>query len=402
LTVDICIVGGGLVGLTAALAFAAQGRSVCLLEAVDLDMDDPARLDARSLALSHSSMQIYRALGLAQAVDAASSAIRHIHVSSAGHFGVSRLAAADLGLASMGQVIEYHLLLKLLLQAVRAHAAINLISPASFVSLQQDESGVELSYQIGDEQDELSCALLVVADGANSSVREFLEINASLRDFGQSAIIANVQIETDGDGVAYERFTGHGPLAMLPLPQRRYALVWSNKPERAQALLNLSNDEFTQALYCDFGYRLGYFSALGERSLFPLRLTRSDELVQGRCVFIGNAANTLHPVAGQGLNLALRDIAALYDLMREQDLPGEAFGACLAGYPARRKHDQNATVKLSSSLVRLFSNDYPVLNHARAAGLAALDVCPLLKQEFSWLGMGFGSGSSSLMRGVAI
>ncbi len=402
MAVDVCIVGGGLVGLTAALAFAAQGRSVCLLEAVDLEMDDPARLDARSLALSHSSMQIYRALGLAQAIDAASSAIRHIHVSSAGHFGVSRLAAADLGLASMGQVIEYHLLLKQLLQAVRAHAAINLISPASFVSLQQDESAVVLTYQVGNVQHELSSALLVVADGANSSVREFLGIGAALRDFGQSAIIANVQIEADADGVAYERFTRHGPLAMLPLPQRRYALVWSNEPERAQALLNLSNDEFTQALYRDFGYRLGYFSALGERSLFPLRLTRSDELVQGRCVFIGNAANTLHPVAGQGLNLALRDIAALYDLMRRQDLQDEAFGARLADYPARRKRDQNATVKLSSSLVRLFSNDYPVLGHARAAGLAMLDVCPLLKQEFSWLGMGFGSGSSSLMRGVAI
>ncbi len=401
MAVDICIVGGGLVGLTAALAFAVQGRSVCLLEAVDLEMDDPARLDARSLALSHSSMQIYRALGLAQAIDAASSAIRHIHVSSAGHFGVSRLAASDLGLGSMGQVIEYHLLLKLLLQAVRRHAAIELISPARFVSMRQDERGVQLTYRVGDAQHESSSAVLVVADGANSSVREFLDIKPTVRDFGQSAIIANVQIDTDGNAVAYERFTHHGPLAMLPLPQRRYALVWSNKPERAQTLLNMSNDEFTQALYRDFGYRLGYFSALGERSLFPLRLTRSDELAQGRCVFIGNAANTLHPVAGQGLNLALRDIAALYDQVYEQDLWAEAFRTRLADYPARRKKDHNATVNLSSSLVRLFSNDYPLLKHVRAAGLAMLDVCPLMKQEFSWLGMGFGSGCSSLMRGEA-
>jgi 2-octaprenyl-6-methoxyphenol hydroxylase len=397
---DICIVGGGLVGLTAALALAAQGRTVTLLEAADLAVDDPARLDARSLALSHSSMQIFRSLGLGQAVADASAAIRHIHVSSAGHFGVTRLAADDIGLAAMGQVVEYHVLLRLLLEAVRDNETIRLISPASVESLSQDDAVAELVYRDGDQQQTIKAGLVLVADGANSPLREFLDIPASSHDFGQSAIIANVQIEHDGEGVAYERFTSRGPLAMLPLPDRRYALVWTNPPERARSLMQCSAENFRRELHKAFGYRLGEFPAMGERALFPLRLTRTGQLVAGRCVFIGNAANTLHPVAGQGLNLALRDIAALYDLLHERSLGDDNFIEILAEYPARRRQDHNATVNLSSSLVRLFSNDLPLLNHARAAGLAALDLCPTLKREFSWLGMGFGSGCSSLMRGA--
>jgi 2-octaprenyl-6-methoxyphenol hydroxylase len=399
LAADICIVGGGLVGLTAALAFAAQGRSVVLIEAIDPEINEPARLDARSLALSHSSMQIYRSLGLASRVEAASAAIRHIHVSSAGRFGVTRLAADDMGLSAMGQVIEYHVLWQLLVDALRANDAIRLISPASVVAISSDEKGVNIEYSADKARDSLSASLVVAADGANSPLREMLGIGANVRDFGQSAIIANVQVEGKASGVAYERFTASGPLASLPLPDSRYALVWSNRPERAQALMQMGDDEFIGALHKNFGYRLGQFKAVGQRAVFPLKMTRAEELVSERVVIIGNAANTLHPVAGQGLNLALRDIAALFDLVKGRDLQGDDLPSHLANYPDARKADQNATVNLSSSLVQLFSNDFAPLAHARGAGLAALDLCPTLKQEFSWLGMGFGSGCSSLMRG---
>ena len=397
---DVCIVGGGLVGLTAALAFSAQGRSVTLLEAFDLEGDTPALLDARSLALSHSTVRVYQSLGLGSPLRSMTAPIRHIHVSSAGRFGVTRLNAVDYGLDAMGHVVEYHRLMKLLLDAVRANPLIELLCPASCGALSQHASGVTLKYRFDDKDQEFDAALVIVADGARSPLREFLGIQARVRDFGQSAIIANVQIKGDGGGVAYERFTSRGPLALLPLPEHRYALVWSNRPQRASKLLELDDDSFLRALYDSFGYRLGYFSALGARDLFPLRLTRSEQLVSGCCVFIGNAANTLHPVAGQGLNLAVRDVAVLYDLLLDQIFDVENLRRQLALYPAARQKDQNLTVGLSSSLVELFSNDMPLLDHARAAGLAALDLCPALKKEVGWLGMGFGSGASSLMRGT--
>ena len=396
---DVCIVGGGLVGLTAALAFSRQGREVCLLESSNLQQPAPKQLDARSLALSHSSIQILSKLGVWAELQAEAAAIRHIHVSSAGHFGVTRLHARDLDLEAMGQVVEYHVLARHLLEQAQRDGHIRIVSPASFTSLQPLSSAIEVTCQLEQAVNQIEAAVLLVADGAGSSAREALGIGASVQDFAQHALIANVQIGHDGEGVAYERFTDEGPLALLPLTDRRYALVWTNPPERTQRLLDMSPQEFLSALHKRFGYRLGRFSAVGERVAFPLRLTRADRLVSGRCVVIGNAANTLHPVAGQGLNLAMRDIATLYDLLQGRDLDHEYFPAQLQSYPELRKRDQNLAVGLSSSLVQLFSNRLPLLNHARAGALAALDLCPPAKHEFSWVGMGFGATASSLMRG---
>lgn len=397
---DICIVGGGLVGLAASLTLSAQERTVKLIETTNLLVAKPATLDARSLALSHSSVQILRSLNLWQRLQSVSSPISHIHVSSAGQFGVTRLDAQSLGLEAMGYVVEYHQLMQLLLERAKEDAHVEIISPASFSGLTRHPDCISLNYQRDGVKKSLKTALLVVADGANSSVRGALGIDAKVLDFNQTAIIANVAINRPVSGTAYERFTPHGPMAMLPLTDQRYSLVWASHPSRAQALIDMPADEFLQELYAHFGYRLGMFSQLGERHQFALRLTRAKQLVAGRCVLIGNAANSLHPVAGQGMNLALRDIAALFDRISNVDLAAEQVYDRLADYQQLRKTDHDQTVRLGNALVRIFSNDLPVLNHARAGALMALDLCPLLKQEFSWLGMGYGSGVSSLMRGV--
>lgn len=400
MTTEICIVGGGLVGLTAALAFSAQGRTVKLIESMDLQADAPGLLDVRSIALSHSSIQILRALKVWPDLQHETAAIRHIHVSSAGHFGVTRLDAKALNLDAMGHVVEYHRLVQVLLEHVKKDPRVELVSPATFKSLRDHGRGVTLEYRQGDDEFSVEADLVVVADGANSGVRNLLDIAASVEDFNQYAIVANIEIENAVNDIAYERFTASGPMAMLPLPDSRYALVWANNPQRSEQLMDMADTDFFNELYAYFGYRLGFFKRMGARNQFPLKLTRAKQLVSGRCVLIGNAANSLHPVAGQGLNLALRDIAVLYDQLSGLDTCSDDINARLQFYQQARKKDQDQTVRLGNSLVKLFSNDLPIINHARSGALMALDVCPILKQEFSWLAMGYGPGTASLMRGV--
>ncbi len=398
---SLCIVGGGPVGLTAALAFSRQHWRVQLLEQRDYPSAQAQgeSLDARSIALSASSVSILTSLGLWPALQPHAAAIRHIHISSAGHFGVTRLQLQDLPFDAMGYVIEYDALLQVLLQAAQQDPNIELILPAELQSVEQNTERVELVYRQADQPTTLTADWLMVADGAQSTLRQRLGIEAQVMDYQQCAIIANLQLEqADGD-IAFERFTRHGPMALLPLPGQRYAMVWTNPPARCDHLLALSDADFLQAVYQQFGYRLGYFSALGKRTRFALKRTRAKQLVAGRAALVGNAANTLHPVAGQGFNLALRDVGVLYDLMAPDAENAEDIPQRLQQYQASRLPDQNRVVQAGDGLVQLFSNNWPLLNHARAAALAALDLCPPLKQEVSWQGMGYGSGCSSLMRG---
>ena len=396
---EVCIVGGGLVGLAAAIALARQGRSVKLLEAFDLTQAKPAELDARSIALSYSTIQIFKALGLWQSLQKNAAPITNVHVSSAGHFGVTRLKAADCQLDVMGYVIEYHHLIETLLETAEKEKNIQLITPARVTAVQQGETNVSINYQSADISETLNAALLIVADGANSSVRDKLAIVAETKEYQQAAIVTNLKIKRPSGGCAFERFTKDGPLALLPLPDERYAMVWTNTPQRAEELIQLSDEDFIQQVYQQFGYRLGMFEQVGARVRFDLKLTRAKQLVAGRAVLIGNAANTLHPVAGQGFNLALRDIGQLFDLLSGIDLQADQLLTQLGLYQQQRASDQSQAVQYGDRLVQLFSNNLPLLNHLRAGALAALDLCPIIKQEVSWQGMGYGPGCCSLMRG---
>jgi 2-octaprenyl-6-methoxyphenol hydroxylase len=403
LNCDICIVGGGLVGLSAAIAFGQQGRSVKLLEARPLknpeNTGQASELDVRSIALSYSTVQIFRALGLWQGIADSAAPIKHIQVSSAGHFGVTRLAAKTLQLEAMGYVIEYDRLIEQLLSKALQQKNIEIITPARVESVIQQEQGVQLEYKVNDESHNLRTGLLIVAEGATSGIREKLGISIETVDYQQSALVANVITDVADSGVAYERFTSDGPMAMLPLTGSRYALVWTQPIDRVEQLLQLSDDVFLGELQKQFGYRLGLFHSVGQRGRFDLKLTRATQLVTDYVVLIGNAANSLHPVAGQGFNLALRDVGVLYDLLNGIDFEADQLLQKLDKYQLQRLPDQQQTVQLGHWLVKLFSNDLPVLNHLRSGALAALDISPWLKQEVSWRGMGYGHGLSSLMRG---
>ena len=405
-TSDIVIVGGGLVGLTAALTLSNLGASVIVLETKTELAEHPQGLDARSIALSISSVQMLKSLGLWSGFQSQMSAIEQIHVSSQGHWGISRMLAKQLRLPAIGYVVENTILLEQLFKAANKNENIHLLMGAQFESLKQEEDSVLLNYQQHSNSNskilKIRAKLVIAADGAISKLRGFLKIDHQQFDYQQSVVIANIEVEKANQKIAYERFSSHGPLAMLPLTGNRYAMVWTDSEAHVDQLVKLDDTEFLSQLQQLFGFRLGYFIAVGRRNSFPLQRIRASQLVSDHCVLLGNAANTLHPVAGQGLNLAFRDIAQLFDTFNQSGtkLNFATIKNQLLEYQQSRLKDHDQVIRFGDGLVELFSNNLPALNCARATALGILDILPVLKTEVTMLGMGFGQAASSLMRGV--
>jgi 2-octaprenyl-6-methoxyphenol hydroxylase len=398
---DVAIIGGGLVGLCAALVLQHRKRSVTIIEAGNFAPRPVVGLAARSIALSISSVQILRALGLWSQIEAQAAPIRQIHVSARAHWGVTRLQAKDYELDALGYVIENQLLNDCLLQAVLGSAQIELQQDAAFASIEQD-THVDIGYQQQDRCHRLQAQLALIADGARSQARAALGIGHQSIDYGQTVVISNIEVSRARSDTAYERFTAGGPLAMLPLGAKRYACVWSMKPAAAEQLCRADDAGFSAALQDCFGYRLGLIETAGPRFSLPLQRTRADALKAGRCLLIGNAANALHPVAGQGFNLALRDIACLHELLCEQprdDLDNAAIATLGDRFEHRRLREQRRVIRYGDGLVTLFSNDLPVLGQLRATGLGLLDLLPALKAQAAFSGMGLGFGGNRLLRG---
>jgi 2-octaprenyl-6-methoxyphenol hydroxylase len=398
---DIAIIGGGLVGLCAGLILQHPARRVTIIEAGNFDPQPAQGLAARSIALSASSVQILRALNLWSAIEAQAAPIRHIHISARARWGVTRLHADDYRLESLGYVIENQVLSACLLQAVQASEQIELQQGAAFESIEQN-SLVDIGYRCDDHQQRLQARLALIADGAQSQARAALGIGHQQVDYGQSVVIANIEVDGPQADTAYERFTEQGPLAMLPLGGRRYACVWTMKPDLATKISAVDDAEFMAALQDCFGYRLGLIEKVSPRFALPLQRTSAEALKVGRCLMIGNAANALHPVAGQSFNLALRDVAALYELLCEQslaDLDNTGVAALADDYQLQRQREQRQVIRYGDGLVSMFSNELPILDHVRAAGLGMLDLIPALKTQAALSGMGLTFGGNRLLRG---
>ena len=398
---DIIIVGGGLVGFCAALALQKSGQQICLLEASSMQQPESGGLNARSIALSYSSVQIFKALGVWSSVKKQAAPIRNIHISSQGRWGVSRLHASDYGIDALGYVIESRHLAASLLEKVEACESISLLSEACFESI-ENGAEVRIGYSYQQQQHQHTAKLALIADGAASSARASLGIEHNIVDYGQVAIICNVEFERPLPGYAYERFTEQGPLALLPLTGNRYACVWTRQNQQAAELMEADEATFIGALQDCFGFRMGFIDKIGDRFCFDLKRTEATQLSLGRSVLIGNAANALHPVAGQGFNLALRDVAVLYELLGGQqvrELDEAAMGELLQQYEFNRKAEQRQVVRLGDGLVSLFSNELPLINHLRAGGLAVLDQLDPLKTQVAMSGMGMAFGGNALLRG---
>lgn len=391
---DVLIVGGGMVGasLAAALARDEHSPSVAVVEKHPLLGCEAAfqpSFDARSTALSLSSVEFFDGLGLWSPIRERAEAITRIHVSDRGRFGSTRLQADEEGLEALGYVVENRWMGRVLQRHMQDNPRISVFAPAELEQIELQGEGVRACLHSGSESFASEAGILVLADGARSTLAATLGIATQSRSYGQVALIANVSHDKAHRGCAFERFTDQGPLAMLPLlpaasGEPRSALVWVMPPERAGQMQAVAEQEFLGLLQQQFGYRLGRLRRVGERHAYPLVLHRASEQVRSAVVVVGNAAHALHPVAGQGFNLSVRDIARLAQVLREEHRFGRALGKLpiLQRYSEAQGADQLRTIGFSDVLPRLFGAGLLPLVFARDLGLIALNLLPAARHLF--------------------
>jgi 2-octaprenyl-6-methoxyphenol hydroxylase len=400
---DIAIIGGGMVGASLALALAAAGRRIVLIEGVAPATRGHQSFDERTTALGNASRRILEGLGLWSSVADQCGVIRAIHVSDAGRLAFARLDAREQGIEAFGFVVPNRVLGNALWAQIRQTAAISVRLPATVTAFSADPLGVTLTLAAGEAHGPaptLRARLAVAADGAHSVVRRDAGITASEADYGQVAIVANVATDPVHDGTAYERFTAAGPLALVPLRDGSYTVVWARTPEEAAQSLRATDAEFLKLLQQHFGWRAGRFVRVGQRASYPLKLTRADEAVADRTVLIGNAAQSLHPVAGQGFNLALRDVAALAELVSGDDDPGAP--QLLERFAQGRKADRSGVTRFTDGLIRVFGDQRPPVRLLRDVGLLLFDLLPPAKSALARVSLGFGGRTPRLARGLPL
>ncbi len=407
---DVAIVGGGMVGGVMACALAPLGLRVAVVEAVPFGAAGQPSYDDRAIALAHGSARILAAMGLWPALAERVSPIRRIHISDRGHFGAARIDAAREGVEALGYVVENRAVGAVVAQRLAAQEGLDLICPARLVGVALEPDRAILTLDREGASETLEAGLVIGADGGESVVRRLLGIPTRVWDYGQSAVIANVTPERPHGGVAFERFTDTGPVALLPNSPpgsgdpNRCSLVWSVRRGDEQRVRELDDDTFLAELEERFGLRLGPIVRAGRRAAYPLRLVRAKEQIRPRLALIGNAAHTLHPIAGQGFNLGLRDVAALAEVIAEALREGEAPGSekVLARYADWRRGDQRRVIGFTDSLARLFSNPLPPLQLARNAALVGLDLLPPLKHLLGRHTMGLAGRLPRLARGLPL
>lgn len=387
---DVVIAGGGMVGGSLAVALSALPLRTLVVEATPPTDEAQPSYDDRATAISESSRRILQGIGCWPALAGHAAPIREVHVSERGAFGATRLRAAEQGLGSFGYVVENRALGVALWDRIHASGGLTAWSPARVVGLAQDEGQVRIDIERpGEAPLTVRARLLVAADGARSPARTMAGIAHEVRDYGQTALIANVSPAVDHRGTAFERFTSSGPLAVLPLTQGRVTIVWTLPPEQASDAMALGDAEFLARLQAAFGYRLGAFRKTGARAAYPLSLVQAQAWHAGRVVLAGNAAHGIHPVAGQGFNLGLRDVAALAELIASHGAAGDPGApALLEEYAEWREADRARTVRYTDGLVQVFTSEYAPLRAGRRLGLIGLDLFPPARAALARRGMG--------------
>ena len=396
---EVIIVGGGMVGLSLALMLAKTGIAVKLLEVIQYpDYDDinlapyHSSFDARNSALSRRSVQIYQELGLWDALQEHATPILEVNITEQGSFGKARLIAEQEKVESFGQVIENAWLGRVLLTQVKKEPLIELIDGVQVTSLIQDKDFAYIEAQRGETALKLQSKLVIAADGRDSFCRKALGIGASVHDYDQVAIVTTVQTSKPHQHVGFERFSPLGPLALLPLPgEYRRSVVWPVPKGTEHEWLGDENDQhFLHALQQTYGDRAGKFQKTGKRFSFPLSQVLAEKQAVGRVVLMGNAAHTIHPVAGQGFNLCMRDAYVLNRYLAEQLEQGADLGDAqmLQDYEKSRLKDQQRVIKFCDSVVRGFSNQNPFLKLIRNTGLVAFENIPGIKPLVANYAMG--------------
>jgi 2-octaprenyl-6-methoxyphenol hydroxylase len=430
--VDIAIIGGGMVGASLAAALADSGIATMLVEGIAPGAGLQPSFDDRTTALGNASRRIFESLGVWEHIASGAAAIRTIHVSDAGRFGFARLKAEEQGIEAFGYVVPNRLIGAALWRRLQNARDVLLRVPARPDDVQIGDGGVTFTLQGQSETPEhVSARLVVAADGAHSLVRTAAGIHADVEDYDQIAIVANVAADRPHDGTAYERFTRSGPLAVLPLHDGSYGVIWSSVPARATQILSFDDRTYLQELQNRFGWRAGRFVRAGVRASYPLKLTRAATTVATRTVLIGNAAQALHPVAGQGFNLGLRDaamlaevVAAAKDSTDRRDRVLAATGAActsnaggmadegavrdvgspelLRKFAQWRAGDRRGVTRFTDGLVKLFGDTRPGVGVMRDLGLLLFDLSPPAKSALARVSAGFAGPTPRLARGLPL
>jgi 2-octaprenyl-6-methoxyphenol hydroxylase len=374
---DILIVGGGPVGATLALALQTRDISVTMLEARE---KGASHQDQRALALSYGSRLILERLGLWVELAPQATAINTIHISQRGSFGRTLMQAQDHGQEALGYVLAYGALCKTLDGALSKFNKAKVIYNAKATAIQPAGDLASVTFNRAGKEKTLQRPLVVLADGGRS-LADIPGLNRETKEYGHDALVTKVQCELAHDNIAYERFTPAGPVALLPNGERDFSLVWTGKHQEVQELLGLKDDAFLASLYVHFGDRVGRFLDAGKRLSFPLRLSYLNPVTAPHLVVIGNAAQTMHPVAGQGFNVGLRDAWELADIIATTTPVTWGFDSMLKTYQRSRKADSKHGLLFTDFLVKAFSNDIVGLSKLRGAGLGLLDIVQPAKKR---------------------
>jgi 2-octaprenyl-6-methoxyphenol hydroxylase len=403
--VDVAIVGGGMVGASLALALRGLGVDVVLVEGVAPGSGAQPSFDDRTTALGNASRRIFESLGIWGDIAPQAAGIRTIHVSDAGRFGFARLRAEEQGIDAFGYVVANRVIGTALWGRLSALSSEGIVVrvPATAEDIEVSGEGAAFTL-VGDTsgRERVEARLLVAADGAHSAVRAAAAIEADVEDYDQVAIVANVAADRPHDGTAYERFTSTGPLAVLPLYDGSYGVIWSCRPADAAGVLSFDDGSYLRELQARFGWRAGRFVRVGRRVSYPLKLTRAVETTATRTVLIGNAAQALHPVAGQGFNLGLRDAAMLAEVIANADGGDVGAPELLRRFAEWRAADRGGVVRFTDGLVKLFGSSRPGAGMLRNLGLLMFDLAPPAKSALARVSAGFGGPTPRLARGLPV
>lgn len=401
LEVDVAIVGGGMVGASLAAGLAGTGVRVLLIEAVPFGTSAQPSFDDRTTALGNASRRIFEALGVWPQIAPEAAAIRAIHVSDAGRFGAAHLSAAEQGVEALGYVVPNRRIGAALWGRLTHLPELALRVPGEIREVAIEAAGVRMTLAGEGRREAVAARLVVAADGAQSQIRAAAGIATTVEDYAQVAVVANVASDTPHEGNAYERFTPAGPLAVLPLADGTLGVIWACRSADAAAVLALDDAAWLSTLQARFGWRAGRFTRAGRRASYPLKLSRAAAPVATRTVLIGNAAQALHPVAGQGFNLGLRDAAMLAEVLANAD--GDVGAPqLLARFAAWRGGDRGGVVRFTDGLVKLFGDARPGIGLLRNLGLLAFDLAPPAKSALARVSLGVGGPSPRLARGLPV
>ena len=404
-TYDLIIVGGGMAGASLACALADTGIHMAIIEAVPWQSDQQPSYDVRTISLSHGSRLIYETMGIWPQLDKNSVCpIHRIHVSDRGHPGIAHLDRKDADVEALGYVVENRSLGAALMSRLEALQHVDIISPATVSDVDITDELATLTCRTDNEEISVLGKLVVIADGGRSGLREKLGFQSTTDDYRQTAIVCNVTPGINHQHCAYERFTPSGPLAMLPMNGDRCWCVWAVAEDDVDELTAMPEEQFLRRLQQQFGDRLGRFTRAGKRYAYPLARNRVTENTGNRVVLIGNAAHTVHPVAAQGFNLALRDVAWLAEVLasahaKQQD-PGSP--ELLQQYENIRNKDTQRVTGFTHGMIKVFTSRLPPVIAGRNLALLVTDSFPELKQVLLKRTMGLTGRQSRLARGLQV